>query len=147
MERCASCLRFRLCALLLARSHIPRAQLSSMLDETSLCAALRHPNIVKYFGVAINPPEVMLVFEYCFPGNLYVFLPAANPQVYLPFFACSAASCLIPLPACLCNVSQEFTFRTRLELARQGASALAYLHECDPPIVHRDIKVRACVLT
>lgn len=39
-----------------------------VLQEASMMAALRHPNIVMYLGVCLSPP--MVITEYCARGSL-----------------------------------------------------------------------------
>jgi hypothetical protein len=34
-------------------------------------SALKHPNIVRYYGLCVSPPHVSLVFEFCDRGSLY----------------------------------------------------------------------------
>ena len=62
---------------------VPRVlrQITSVMEEAQLCAALNHPNIVQYFGICVNPPEIMLVFEQCTPGNLWVYLSTVKDAV------------------------------------------------------------------
>jgi len=43
-------------------------------DEATLLNSLSHPNIVTCYGVALMPPAISLVTEYCHYGSLYSFL-------------------------------------------------------------------------
>jgi tRNA A-37 threonylcarbamoyl transferase component Bud32 len=43
-------------------------------DEATLLNSLSHPNIVTCYGVALMPPAISLVTEYCYYGSLYSFL-------------------------------------------------------------------------
>ncbi|OQS07301.1 kinase, partial [Thraustotheca clavata] len=118
-----------------ATSHVYRGVLSSKTDvavkvytpneitestivefsqETALCAALKHPNIVTFFGVCVRPPAICLVSELC-DGSLEEFLSKAAPAYAEPLLA-------------------------RLILMLDAARAVAHLHSYSPPFLHRDLK-------
>lgn len=82
--------------------------------ENQISAAFSHPNIVKYYGLCVDPPHISLVFELCQQGNLFKLLgtPRRTP----------------------------LSWDTKLRMATDGAAALAYLHSFDPVYLHRDIK-------
>jgi len=76
---------------------------------------LRHPNIVALFGIMRYPPAI--VEEYCARGSLFSVLQRhAKPGV----------------PA--------LQWRVRLRLALGAACGMCYLHNCAPPVIHRDLK-------
>lgn len=42
--------------------------------EASVAIGLRHPNVVKHYGVTMDPPRLGLVLEYCKCGDLFGIL-------------------------------------------------------------------------
>ena len=89
--------------------------------EAALLAALRHPNVVAFYGVleggAAEPPCV--VTELCARGSLLDVLRGGKAG------AAAAA---------------ELTWRRRLGLALDAAAGMLHLHEQAPPVLHRDLK-------
>ena len=75
--------------------------------------AVRHPNIVMFLGVCTKSPNYSIVLEYCGNGSLWSILQ--SPEIKL---------------------SWEERRRVSIEIAR----AILYLHMCNPPIIHRDLK-------
>ena len=47
-------------------------------NEATLLNSLQHPNIVRCLGVAVMPPAISLVTEYCHFGSLFDFLHSFN---------------------------------------------------------------------
>ncbi|KAG8902231.1 hypothetical protein FRB99_004717 [Tulasnella sp. 403] len=79
--------------------------------ETRIWQNLRHPSIIPFFGI-ITGDEPALVSPWCKFGNLKGYL-ALHPET---------------------SVVQK------LELLRQTAEGLVYLHTLTPPVFHGDIK-------
>lgn len=48
--------------------------------EASVAIALRHTNVVKHYGVTIDPPRLGLVLEYCRYGDLFGVLQVSNAE-------------------------------------------------------------------
>jgi len=95
----------------------PNPLLAGLQKEASMMAAMRHPNVVMYLGVCVDPP--LVVTEYCARGSLTDVLKrgAATPA--------GAASLDWP---------------RRLGMALDAAKGMNYLHSSDPPVIHRDLK-------
>lgn len=74
--------------------------------------AIRHPNIVMFIGVCTKPPHFCIVLEYCSKGALWNILQ--NPDL-------------------------DLNWEMRRRLALDAARGVLYLHECKPPILHRDL--------
>ncbi|PRQ30703.1 putative protein kinase RLK-Pelle-LRR-Xb-1 family [Rosa chinensis] len=87
--------------------------------EVETLGKLRHPNIVKLLGYSASDSGGLFVYEYIERGNLHRLLHESNTQ--LPW-------------------------KTRLQIVKGVADALAYLHGLDNRIVHRDIKPRNVLL-
>eukprot|EP00793_Prasinoderma_coloniale_P001083 PRCOL_00006074-RA len=94
---------------------------SAFEREAAVLASLRHPNVVLFMGVCLQPPDVSLVMEYCPRGSLDKLLHSKGG---------------VPLNT-----------RQRLRLAVQAARGMTFLHEHDPPIIHRDLKPANLLVT
>ncbi len=73
-------------------------------------AALQHPNIVRLYGIMLNPLRMLI--EYCADGDLYHALEAGritSPQL-------------------------------QLRIAYDVANGMDLLHSCQPPLAHRDLR-------
>ena len=89
------------------------------LDEVLVLSRLRHPNIVKFLGANVQPPHLFFAMELC-TTSLYNEL----------------------------HVHQvRFATAEKLRFAAQTASAMRYLHERSPPVIHRDLKSLNLLLT
>ena len=89
--------------------------LDELEKEVGIMARLRHPNIVLLLGVVRSPPAI--VEEYCARGSLFSVLQRhTKPGV----------------PA--------LEWRVRLQMALGAAAGMCYLHNCAPPVIHRDLK-------
>ncbi|PON34210.1 Serine/threonine protein kinase [Parasponia andersonii] len=85
------------------------------LEEVALMKRLRHPNIVSFIGAITQPPNFSIVTEYLKNGCLYKLLRRPDAGVMLDE-------------------------RRRLNMAYDVAKGMNYLHQLQPPIVHRDLK-------
>ncbi|KAF0692450.1 Aste57867_16479 [Aphanomyces stellatus] len=96
-------------------SEISEATIVDFSDEAALCATLKHPNVVYFYGMCICPPRICLVYELC-RGNLQ--------------------------DAMIKHASRNYTepFWPKLCHMLDATRAVAYLHSFSPPFVHRDIK-------
>ena len=95
-------------------------QLKSLEREINTCRALSHPNIVKYIGCSLAQPNLALVLEFVPGANLFDLL-------YIQQVSYDAA--------------------TRLHIAKQLSDVIAYLHSCNPLVIHRDLKTQNVILT
>eukprot|EP00887_Chlorella_sp_A99_P004073 scaffold11.g4073.t1 len=80
--------------------------------------AMRHPNIILFMGVCVEPAAV--VTEFCSRGSLYDLLKQA----------CSSPT-----------LAKQLDWPKRLSMALDSAKGMLYLHSHKPPIIHRDLKV------
>ncbi|GLT94647.1 hypothetical protein SLE2022_123760 [Rubroshorea leprosula] len=83
--------------------------------EVAIMKRLRHPNIVLFMGAVTQPPNLSIVTEYLSRGSLYRLLHKPGAR----------------------EVLDE---KRRLNMAYDVAKGMNYLHRCNPPIVHRDLK-------
>ena len=85
----------------------------SFTTEVAVLAALNHPNVVRMFGVVVETDNIGIVMEYC-----------TNRSLFHAIFI-------------ICTIFSE---EKKIEIVTQVASAVEYLHNHDPKIVHCDIK-------
>ncbi|KAJ8774902.1 hypothetical protein K2173_019906 [Erythroxylum novogranatense] len=84
-------------------------------NEVKILTEIRHKNIVKLHGFCLHRRSMFLVYEYMEKGSLFYALRTDSLAV-------------------------ELGWRKRFKIIRDVAYALAYMHhDCNPPIVHRDI--------
>ncbi|KAL7247900.1 hypothetical protein ACSBR2_002746 [Camellia fascicularis] len=90
-------------------------RINEFLRELAIMKRLRHPNIVLFMGAVTQPPNLSIVTEYLSRGSLYRLLHKPGAK----------------------EVLDE---RRRLSMAYDVAKGMNYLHNRNPPIVHRDLK-------
>ncbi|KAJ8775079.1 hypothetical protein K2173_020354 [Erythroxylum novogranatense] len=84
-------------------------------NEVKILTEIRHKNIVKLHGFCLHRRSMFLVYEYMEKGSLFYALRTDSLAV-------------------------ELGWRKRVKIIQDVAFALAYIHhDCNPPIVHRDI--------
>lgn len=73
-----------------------------------------HHNLVNFMGVSLDNNDLCVVMEYCSGGTLFEWL----------------------------HMKREFpiTWRQKIKMAYDVACGMNYLHTCEPPIIHRDLK-------
>jgi len=87
--------------------------IEEIIGEAGMMAILRHPNVLQLFGCSLTAQAIWIVSELCSLGSLRQLLD--NNDKVLPV-------------------------ELRLSLALQVAEGMTYLHNQDPPIIHRDLK-------
>ncbi|CAH8343421.1 unnamed protein product [Eruca vesicaria subsp. sativa] len=85
------------------------------LNFVAIMKRLRHPNIVLFMGAVTQPPNLSIVTEYLSRGSLYRLLHKSGAR-------------------------EQLDERRRLSMAYDVAKGMNYLHNRNPPIVHRDLK-------
>ena len=82
-------------------------------EEARLLNSLSHPNIVQLIGVCSDKKAIIL--EYINGGDVHQWIKSRKHTT-------------------------SITLKERLDVLIQTALAMQYLHGCEPPIVHRDLK-------
>ena len=87
--------------------------IEEIIGEAGMMAILRHPNVLQLFGCSLTAQAIWIVCELCSLGSLRQLLD---------------------------DDERELPMKFRLKIALQVAEGLMYLHNQDPPIIHRDLK-------
>ncbi|MCL7044323.1 hypothetical protein MKW94_024560 [Papaver nudicaule] len=87
--------------------------LQSFRQEVLLMKRLRHPNVLLFMGAVTSPQHLCIVMEYLPCGSLFQLLQRKTARL---------------------------DWRRRALMAEDIARGMNYLHRCNPPIVHRDLK-------
>lgn len=83
--------------------------------EISALVKLRmHQNLVSLIGVSQNENELCIITEYCSGGTLFDLLHRRK--------------------------GTEIPWSVKVKFAKDIAQGMLYLHTCNPPIIHRDLK-------
>ncbi|KAM0045693.1 putative protein kinase TKL-CTR1-DRK-2 family [Helianthus debilis subsp. tardiflorus] len=85
----------------------------SFRQEVSLMKRLRHPNILLFMGAVMSPQRLCIVTEFLPRGSLFRLLQKNTSRL---------------------------DWRRRVHMAVDIARGMNYLHHCNPPIIHRDLK-------
>lgn len=100
-------------AAVAGKSSMQQEIVEEIIGEAGMMAILRHPNVLQLFGCSLTAQAIWIVSELCSLGSLRQMLDD-NDRV-------------LPL-------------EDRLNLALQVAEGMTYLHNQEPPIIHRDLK-------
>ncbi|KAE9361775.1 hypothetical protein PF008_g751 [Phytophthora fragariae] len=105
--------------------------------EAALCASLRHPNIVKFFGMCVCPPTICLVSELCYGSLedvLYTQVKKRSKR--------RVTRHLLDLGGDVAAIEAFDRQQMVLNIVYMldCARAVAYVHSFTPPFLHRDIK-------
>lgn len=82
-------------------------------QEVSLMKKLRHPNVILFMGAVTSPQRLCIVTEFLPRGSLFRLLQRNTTRL---------------------------DWRRRVHMALDIARGMNYLHHCNPPIIHRDLK-------
>ena len=97
-------------------SKVDESRLEQFVNEVVILSQINHRNVVKLLGCCLEMEVPLLIYEFIPNGALYQHIH--SPSGDFPI-----------------------TWKTRLRIAAESASAIAYLHSSSPmPIYHRDIK-------
>lgn len=94
-----------------------RALLENLQKEAGILASVRHPRVVNFLGVCLDPPSV--VTEFCSRGSLYDVIQQARQSP---------------------SIAETLNWCMRLRMMLDAARGMLYLHSGQPPIIHLDLK-------
>ena len=100
-------------AAVAGKSIMQQEIIDSIVGEAGMMAILRHPNVLQLFGCSLTAQAIWIVSELCSLGSLRQLLD---------------------------DHSKPMSEHLKLSLALQVAEGMAYLHNQEPPIIHRDLK-------
>ncbi|KAI3825643.1 hypothetical protein L1987_07167 [Smallanthus sonchifolius] len=96
--------------------------------EMETLGRIRHDNIVKFFGYCATGSDRILIYEFIEKGSL-------DHWLYDTSSTGDASAERFPL-----------SWRTRVNIIKGVAKGLAFMHNLDKPIIHRDIKASNVLL-
>lgn len=99
-----------------SRPGVPN-NLDVIKTEAELNCQLRHPNVVLFMGISVEPEQVCIVTELMARGNVRDLLLRESKQGLI-----------------------RLDWSLRQNWALDTAQGMAYLHSLDPPMIHRDLK-------
>ena len=99
-------------AAVAGKSTMQQEIVEEIIGEAGMMAILRHPNVLQLFGCSLTAQAIWIVSELCSLGSLRQLLDG----------------------------ERVLSVQARLSLALQVAEGMTYLHNQDPPIIHRDLK-------
>jgi serine/threonine protein kinase len=100
-------------AAVAGKSSMQQEIVEEIIGEAGMMAILRHPNVLQLFGCSLTAQAIWIVSELCSLGSLRQLLD---------------------------DNDRSLPVELRLSMALQVAEGMAYLHNQDPPIIHRDLK-------
>jgi len=96
------------------QSQMTEKFMDDFLYEIKIMSTLDHQNVLKFLGASITPTgEVFLVAEFMEHGSIKELLS---------------------------NTDGKIDWKLKIRLAVDAARGMQYLHSCNPPIIHRDLK-------
>ena len=100
-------------AAVAGKSSMQQEIVEEIIGEAGMMAILRHPNVLQLFGCSLTAQAIWIVSELCSLGSLRQVLD---------------------------DNDRSLPVELRLNMALQVAEGMTYLHNQDPPIIHRDLK-------
>ena len=90
-----------------------RPSIKDFIKEANILSQLKHPNVMAFYGVILEPPMYAMVIHYLENGNMH---------------------------DSLVDEDQKLAWSLRMRWALGLVAGVNYLHNCDPVVIHGDIK-------
>eukprot|EP00456_Euglypha_rotunda_P010805 TRINITY_DN12777_c0_g1_i3.p1 TRINITY_DN12777_c0_g1~~TRINITY_DN12777_c0_g1_i3.p1 ORF type:complete len:764 (+),score=137.02 TRINITY_DN12777_c0_g1_i3:297-2294(+) len=84
-----------------------------LIQEALFMQTISHPNIVRLYGICVEPNNECIVMELCEAGSFYGYLT---------------------------DYDQKITWQAGLRKLMYACAAMLFLHTREPPVIHRDLK-------
>jgi serine/threonine protein kinase len=94
------------------------AELKELMNEVYVLGSLTHPNIMRFCAVCLDPP--MIVTQYYQQGSLFDLLKRARRGER--------------------RAAAELAWSKRLDMLRDIAGGMVFLHSRRPTVVHGDLR-------
>lgn len=107
----------------LLEQHLNQQGVRNFCSEIAILAQMRHPQCVLFLGACVKPPNLSIVMELVVGSNLFEYLHrAALPDG---------------------SVGERRLNHTQiLKAALSICRGMSYLHQCRPPVIHRDLTAK-----
>ncbi|PAA60949.1 hypothetical protein BOX15_Mlig004314g1 [Macrostomum lignano] len=115
------------CAIKLIQEDSKTEDVLRFLEEAEHLSHLSHKNIIRLLAVCTAAEPFLIIMENCLYGDLKSFLMARRTHA-------------------LCRSDGDTSPELLTQFAIDIASGLEYLHSQDPPVVHRDLALRNCLI-
>jgi serine/threonine protein kinase len=119
-------------------------QASSVIEEfkaeVMMLRRLRHPNICLFMGCILDSPNRCIITELASRGSLWDALRSPLAPPYAPTDGATWNAYPTANPALRPPPAHTWPFILVKNVAKGTARGMAYLHGCNPPILHRDMK-------
>ena len=109
--------------IFLKQPEINAQSIRTFAEEARVALKLSHPNIVRFYGLCVRPPSVLLVFELCEEGNLFTVLRTRGQLEWRDR-----------------STIKGWGLQVIVRRALEAARPIAYLHGPEVNFIHRDIK-------
>lgn len=129
--------------------------IEEIVGEAGVMACLRHPKILQLYGCSLTMQAIWIVSELCVKGSLKMLL-MAGPVPAIPSINHGSNS-LKPIqiedPEASLGLMNspmegvELSVLQKLSILMDIADGMQYLHQRNPPIIHRDLKSHNIFIT
>lgn len=92
------------------------AEFENFKRELEVCIQMRHPRICQFLGASTDHNNMFICLEYLSGGSLLDLLHKKKN-----------------------GARRKISLQQKMQIQTDVASGLAYLHQCKPPIAHRDL--------
>lgn len=107
----------------LLEQHLNQQGVKNFCSEIAILAQMRHPQCVLFLGACVKPPNLSIVMELVVGSNLFEYLHRATLQDG--------------------SIGErKLNHNQVLKAALSICRGMSYLHQCKPPVIHRDLTAK-----